>query len=172
MPDAPSSRSPEADRLIIRNVNTVGWHVELVPPAGGHHGWASSVGFVQTFNHPEVVVFGLPDDVLRALIDAIGQYLRDGRTFRDGHEDASLAPPYRFVFRAVDVAWQPAALPVAAWFYGDRPFTSVQLIWPDRAHRLPWEDGFDPDLLGHQPLLFHPDPTAARVGPLLAAPAT
>jgi len=169
MPDAPSQRSPEADRLIIRDVNTVGWHIALVPPAGGHHGWAFSVGFVQTFDHPEVVIFGLPDDVLRALLDTIGQHLRAGRAFRDGHEDASLAPPFRFVFRAVDSAWQPAVLPVASWFYRDRSFTSVQLFWPDRSHRLPWEADFDPDLSGHQPLLFHGDASAARIGPLLAA---
>jgi hypothetical protein len=166
MADTQSGRTPVHDRVVIRDVNTVGWHVARVEPSGDHHGWAFSVGFAQTFDHPEVAIFGLPDDVTRALLDTIGQQLRSGRMFRDGHEDASLAPPFRFVFRTIDVAWQAAVLPVASWFYGDRSFTSVQLFWPDRAHNLPWEAGFDPDLLSFQPLLFHGDATAARIGPL------
>ncbi len=165
------SRNPADDRVVIRDVNTVGWHVACVEPAGAHHGWAFSVGFVQTFGHPEVAVFGLPADVLRALLDAIGQQLRAGRTFPDGHVDAALAPPYPCVFRAVHVGWHPVALPSAAWFYGERAFTAVQLFWPDRAQRLPWDAGFDPDLAAFQPLLFLDDATAARIGPITEASA-
>ena len=157
---------PENGRLVIRDVNTTGWHIARVAPAGDHHGWAFSVGFAQTFDHPEVAIFGLPDDVTRALLGTIGQQLRAGRTFRDGHEDASLAPPFRFLFRTIDVAWQAAVLPVASWFYGDRPFSSVQLFWPDRNHKFPWDAGFDPHLVPFQPLLFHGDAAAARIDSL------
>jgi hypothetical protein len=62
-------------------------------------------------------------------------------------------------------------LPSAAWFYGERAFTAVQLFWPDRAQRLPWDAGFDPDLAGFQPLLFLDDATAARIGPIVRASA-
>jgi hypothetical protein len=58
-------------------------------------------------------------------------------------------------------------LPDAAWFYGAGSFPALQLVWPDRAHRLPWEEGFDPDLWSFQPLLFHGDASAARVGAFL-----
>lgn len=157
---------PQKGRLVIRDVNTLGWHLALVEPAGGHHGWAFSVGFGQTFGHPEVAVFGLPADVLRALLDTISQELRAGRAFPDGHADATLAPPYRCVFRRIDAAWHDAVLPAAAWFYGQRPWAALQLFWPDRADRLPWEAGFDPELTPFQPLLFHADVSAARAGPL------
>lgn len=171
MVDALSGRTPGNDRLVIRDVNTVGWHVACVEPAGGHHGWAFSVGFVQTFGHPEVTIFGLPSDVHRALLDAIGQQLRAGRTFPDGHVDASLAPPYPCVFRAVHVGWHAVVLPSASWFYGGREFTAVQLFWPDRTQRLPWDTGFDPGLAGFQPLLFLDDAITARIGPIMEASA-
>jgi hypothetical protein len=168
MVDARSTKTPADGRVVIRDVNTAGWHVARVEPGGDHHGWAFSVGFVQTFDHPEVVVFGLPDDVQRALIDTIGRHLRLGHAFPDGHVEKTLAPPYRCVFRAVNAAWCSRVLPAASWFYGNRPFHALQLCWPDRAQRLPWEAGFDPDLLTFQPLLFHADPDAARIRPLLA----
>ncbi len=167
--DLDAHRSPQDGRRVIRDINTTGWHVARVQPAGDHHGWAFSVGFVQTFHHPEVAIFGLPEDVLRALLDTIGRQLRTGRTYPDGCVDETLAPPYRCVFRAVDVAWHAAVLPVASWFYGDRPFQTVQLFWPDRAQRLPWEAGFDPDLITFQPLLYHADSSAARISSLLGA---
>jgi hypothetical protein len=169
MVDLGSGRTPVSDRAVIRDVNTVGWHVACVEPAGTHHGWAFSVGFTQTFRHPEVAIFGLPEDVLRALFDTIGRQLRAGRAYPDGWEDEALAPPYRCVFRAVDAAWLSAVLPVASWFYGDRPFTAVQLFWPDRAQLLPWEAGFDPDLITFQPWLFHPDAAVARIRSLVDA---
>jgi hypothetical protein len=154
---------PSDSRLVIRDVNTVGWHAAIVEPGNGHHGWAFSIGFTQTFRHPEVAVFGLPGDVLRAVLDAIGQGLHDGRLYADGAEDDLLAPPYRCVFRGIDDSWRDRLLPDAAWFYGARPFPALQLVWPDRAHRYPWEDGFDPDLASFQPLLFHAEAAAARV---------
>jgi hypothetical protein len=154
---------PRDTRLVIRDVNTVGWHAAIVEPDHTHHGWAFSVGFTQTFGHAEVAVFGLPNDVLRAVLDAIGQSLQAGGSFAVGQEDELLAPPYRCVFREIDDAWRDRLLPDAAWFYGARPFPALQLVWPDRSHRLPWDTEFDPGLLSFQPLLFHADVGAARV---------
>lgn len=159
--------APRDTRALIRDVNTLGWHAAIVEPDNGHHGWAFSVGFSRTFHHPEIAVFGLPDDVLRAMLDAIGQALRDGRSYRDGQEDAGLAPPYRCVFRGIDASWRNRLMPDAAWFYGEGSFPALQLVWPDRAHRLPWEEEFDPDLRSFQPLLFHGDASAARVAAFL-----
>ncbi|MFZ5874974.1 MAG: DUF4262 domain-containing protein [Nitrospirota bacterium] len=154
---------PRDTRLMLRDVNTVGWHAAIVEPDHAHHGWAFSVGFTQTYQHPEIAVFGLPHDVLRAVLDAIAQSLQAGCSYADGQEDVLLAPPYRCVFRGIDEAWRDRLLPDASWFYGARPFPALQLVWPDRSHRLPWDEAFDVGLASFQPLLFHADATAARV---------
>jgi hypothetical protein len=169
MAESSSARNPNDDRIVIRDVNTVGWHVADVAPSGGHHGWAFTVGFTQTFGHPEVVVFGLPADVLRTILETIGHELRKGRKFPDGHEDATLTPPYRCVFRGVYAGWLGAVLPAASWFYGERVYSAVQLFWPDREQRLPWDSGFDKSLADFQPLLFLSDAAAARVGAVVSA---
>lgn len=161
-----AGHAPKNGRLVIRDVNVSGWHVSCVEPTGGHHGWAFSVGFLQTFGHPEVAIFGLPVDVERTLLDAIGQGLRDGRTFLEGTEDETLASPYRCVFKRIEPTWISAVLPAAAWFYGGRDFPAVQLFWPDRAHRFPWEEHFDGQLQTFQPLLFHADAESARAAGL------
>ncbi len=159
--------APSESRLVIRDVNTIGWHAAIVEPANAHYGWAFSVGFAQTFHHPEIAVFGLPNDVLRALLDTIGRTLRAGRSYAEGQEDDLLVLPYRCVFRGIDDSWRDRMLPDAAWFYGARPFSALQLVWPDRAHRFPWDDGFDRELASFQPLLFHAEAAAARVGAFL-----
>ena len=102
---------PADSRLVIRDVNTVGWHAVIVEPDNWHHGWAFSIGFTQTFDHPEVAVFGLPTDVLREVLDVIGRTLQEGRSYADGQENDLLAPPYRCVFRGIDVSWRDRLLP-------------------------------------------------------------
>ncbi|MBI3606762.1 MAG: DUF4262 domain-containing protein [Nitrospirae bacterium] len=156
-----SDRSAVGDRQVIHDVNTVGWHVVQVTPQGAHHGWAFSIGLFHTFRHPEVVVFGLPDDVMATLIQTIGHAIRSGGSFQDGQENLDLMRPYRCVFRAVDPVWSAPVLAHATWFYGGQEFPALQLFWPDREHRFPWEEVFDPELVSFQPVLFHREPQRA-----------
>lgn len=164
---AADGRSPARDRRVIHDVNTRGWHVVQIPARGPRHGWAFSVGFFHTFGHPEIVVFGLPDDVSTTLIDATGARVRGGARFPDGSEDEALMRPYRCAFRAVHAGWHQPVLGAARWFYQERDFSAIQLFWPDRAHRLPWDQAFDPELRDIQPLLFCAEPSAARAVSLL-----
>ena len=50
----------DADRTILRNIDTYGCDVVLVPPEEETAGWAFSVGLFHSYQHPEIVVFGLP----------------------------------------------------------------------------------------------------------------
>ena len=52
------------DRKLLQDVAEVGWHVVLIAEEAGTPGWAFSVGLYHTFRHPEVVVFGLPLELL------------------------------------------------------------------------------------------------------------
>lgn len=162
-------RSPARDRRVIHDINTRGWHVVQVPPRPPRREWAFSLGLFQTFDHAEIVVFGLPADVSATLIDAVGTRVRSGARFADGDEDGGLMRPYRCAFRAVAEVWRPLVLGDASWFYRERSFPAVQLFWPDRAHRLPWDHAFDPELLEFQPLLFFPEVGPARAASLLVA---
>jgi len=165
-------RSAAGDRKVIHDVNTSGWHVVQVAPQGGHHGWAFSIGLFHTFRHPEIVVFGLPDDVMDTLIHTIGNAIRRGVAFQDGHENPDLMRPYRCVFKTVEPLWYARVLAHATWFYGGHDFPALQLFWPDREHRFPWHEAFDPELVSFQPLLFHHEPQRAGTQQWVVPPRT
>lgn len=40
---------------------------------------------------------------------------------------------------------------VAKTFYGQADFKAVQLFWPDRSGKFPWEEGFDESFRRIQP---------------------
>jgi hypothetical protein len=29
----------------------------------------------------------------------------------------------------------------ALWFYGGNEFDALQIVWPDKSHRFPWDEG-------------------------------
>jgi len=48
-----------------------------------------------------------------------------------------------------------AHLGYASWFYQSlkQPFPALQLVWPDKQNRLPWEPGYDQRFSKKQPML-------------------
>ena len=69
------------DEKLVADVKEYGWHVVKIVEKDETPGWAFSVGLYKNFNHPEIVVFGLNDEVAHFLINAIGGEVRAGKRF-------------------------------------------------------------------------------------------
>jgi Domain of unknown function (DUF4262) len=164
-----TDRVAAADRKIIHDVNTHGWHVMKIMPEGDDPGWAFTIGLFRTFGHPEVVVFGLESGAMHAILNSVGELVRAGTVLSDGSETGEVLERYRCRFRSVDRFWYPYVLGYATWFYGGSEFPAVQLFWPDKLHRYPWEPAFETSLFKNEPLLFKSDPREARAEALLGS---
>jgi hypothetical protein len=159
----------KSDRKAIYDVNTHGWHVQIVLPDGANPGWAYSIGLFHTFRHPEILVFGLDGDLMHQLINHVGREARDGHRFQPEREYGDIIEKYRCTFRPVHASWYQHILCRATWFYKGSAFPTLQLIWPDRAQRYPWDPDFEAKFLRDQPLLFHASPEKARAIQLLGS---
>jgi hypothetical protein len=166
-----TDRAAAADRKIIHDVNTHGWHVMKIMSERDDPGWAFTIGLFRTFGHPEVVIFGLESGVMHTILNSVGELIRSGATFCDGSETEEVLERYRCKFRSVDRFWYLHVLGYATWFYGGSDFPTLQLHWPDKLHRYPWDPSFETDLLSQEPLLFHSDPREARGESLIVPPA-
>ena len=51
--------------------------------------------------------------------------------------------------------------------HGGDDFPVLQLLWPDRDGRYPWDPGYPPDMFPLQPLLYEVDAARARATALL-----
>ena len=106
-----------SSRKVIHDVNTHGWHVVKVDVRDEHPGWAFSIGLFQTFQHPELLIFGLELDLMHRLINSLGEEVRAGRRFAADFEHDALLKGYRCALKPVDPVWYPHVLGFATWYY-------------------------------------------------------
>jgi hypothetical protein len=114
------------------------------------------VGVFATFGHPEIVVFGLPSDRAHVFINNIVDEIKDGATFDAGCRYDHLIDGYEVVFTAVDRPFYEDHFGRAIDFYAGSAFPVLQMVWPDRNHRFPWDPDCEPQIRAMQPVLNTP----------------
>jgi hypothetical protein len=127
------------------NIERVGWAAVGVfptthdPPETPH--FTYSVGFHETLDLPEVIVFGLGAETGHSLLADVYERGKAGETFEPGVRYDGFLVDYPVEFREVAAPRRP--LNMARAHYRPDDFPAMQLCWPDKAGRFPWEDGYD-----------------------------
>jgi len=148
----------EYDKALVADVTRVGWHHIHVQSEGGEPAFAYSLGFYANFDQPEVIVFGLPPP------PRIAQQLLNIAAIRVAGEKKpyELRKPYEDIAQGMRIAFIPVArkhyptyLGYGRWFYQSvkAEFPVIQMVWPDKQGRLPWESGYDTSYAKAQPIL-------------------
>jgi hypothetical protein len=142
-----------ADRKLLDDVDEFGVHVVHVPEDEDGPGFSFTVGLWHTFQQPEVVVFGLAEDVAHDLLNAIADEAADDRKFLadSRHDDVLVGYPVRFF--AVPKSSYEDVLGSAVWAYEGDDFPAVQLVWPDKQGRWPWDPDVREGFASAQPVL-------------------
>lgn len=141
-----------------------GWFVPDISGGETSENFAYTVGLWHSFQHPELIVTGLPAGVGGRVVNACGHIIKEGGpNFRPGErrEDV-LDGGYPVTAMPVPFeGYQEHALSVE-WFYGYKlgqphPVPMMQLVWSSKTEPplFPWEAGYPDDKLG-QPLLADP----------------
>ncbi|WP_109600357.1 DUF4262 domain-containing protein [Actinoplanes xinjiangensis] len=92
--------------------------------------------------HPELILFGLPPDISRPTLRTVADDVIAGRrTFAPGQYADDVIEGHQVQF--VAVIEPDRHLPVAAQFYAvtGAAIDALQIVWPDRYHRWPWQPG-------------------------------
>jgi hypothetical protein len=154
-----------------------GWAIHVVlPPADDpipDPPFAYTVGLSGSrFGHPELLVSGLGRDTAQIVLNDLGERVRAGQRLHAGQRLGDLLEGVDGgavqveLLRVDDAADPRAPLTAANRLYGHGgPIDALQVVWPDRNHRFPWEPGYDA-MQAKQLLLGRPatrpplDPTA------------
>ncbi|MBW8813302.1 MAG: DUF4262 domain-containing protein [Caulobacterales bacterium] len=135
--------------------------------------WGYTIGFDETLNQPEVIVFDVPSRSAAVLFEKVFKELRAGLLIL---EDGMIWPPgepHACVWRKVhpshidcEEGWFTLALHRRARVTGKRfGLEAFQFVLSDNDGRLPWEVGYDEALRALQPALYLPhDAPAATCG--------
>lgn len=144
----------DMEDVVRRNVHEYGWHAMKIPGDAEGPPFIYTIGLYETYDHPEILCVGLPLDVAH---DALwqcarhidrGGKLEHGTRFSEAFENAACE------LRAVAPKYYAEYLGYAIWFYGGIGFPVVQLVWPDRDGRLPFEQGCLQTVVDKQPALW------------------
>lgn len=119
---------------------------------------AYSVGLFRSWDHPEVALFGLAPEALRAAIDRLGERVRAGERFDHGDLAVDVLDDRAVAFRRIVPHHYAAFLPEAVWYHDGARFPALQVVWADRDGRFPWDRWFPRALREAQPVLFEPEP--------------
>lgn len=132
----------DTDDRIRENIREHGCHIIGVAGAPLDHAFAYSIGLVITHGQPEMLIGGLPMETMHATINDIQDRMAQGQRFADGDRVSGLFEGYEAVLRKVRKEAYADTLVWASRLHGNDDFEALQIVWPDRGHRFPWDEGY------------------------------
>src|SRR5262249_43595444 len=90
------------DRKLLADVKEYGWHVIAVLEDEEGPAFAYSIGLFHTFDHPEVIVFGLDVRLMQQIVNGIGVQIKSGERFEHLDEAGDVLEGYNVLFRRVE----------------------------------------------------------------------
>lgn len=150
----PDRNMEKADK-IAWVVETQGWCAEPVAPQPDPPtpGYTYTIGFEETFGHPELVIFGLAPVAARGLLEMIATHLEAGGELPVGSFVGLLDNDLPAAVLPIEMPEHAPLFESAAVYYSRDDFRIRQFIWPDRAGKLPWDEGYDDRLRMAQPVI-------------------
>lgn len=145
----------EPDEVLFRNVRENGCHLMGIAGDEQHPNCVFSIGLYLNYGQAELILFGLDPNDASAVINDVRDRVAAGRRYVAGDLCDDLLDDRKICFVEVPLQAYRAYLGTAIWFYANlpRPFPCLQIVWPDREGRFPWEVGCDPSLKRFQPVL-------------------
>ena len=146
------------------DIATYGWIVmKVAANSAPDPDFAYSIGLFQTYEHPEIILVGLDAETAHTIINDVGAAVRDGKRYAAGTTSDEFLEGYEVTFRAVPDHQYGAYLGWGRRYYAGRAVPALQLVFPDRSGRWPWDDHASPEFRAAQPILADtPEPPWAR----------
>jgi hypothetical protein len=146
---------------IVDDVQKHGWYSVFVVTGEHEPSFGYSVGFWESLNAPDVIIFGLPSKLTHSMLFELSRQLKSGRKLADGVRWPGLIAGYDCVSRRVHPSQTPKYLLSAIWYrnyrQGRDDIESYQIFWPGKGDGLfPWEAGCSDYVRESQPALYLP----------------
>jgi hypothetical protein len=128
------------------------------------HGWtvikvldrptfAYTVGLTETFNHPELIMFGLAPDNMQSLLNNAAAIVRSKGRIEPYSLLDTVIDGYSCYGLPVDAAAREGYLNVAFELYGSGNVSAIQIVWPDVDGLFPFQQGCDEATVRYQTII-------------------
>lgn len=141
------------DNKIIASIEKHGFTVIMLEATDYLPSFAYSIGLWRTFQHPEIICFGLTIKTLGQLINDVADLVRNGHTIEINRDYDDFFEKGRVQFLPVDKRNLGDYFGTAMDIYNTDDFPALQFVWTDRNDKFPWEEDFEKEFQYRQPLL-------------------
>jgi hypothetical protein len=114
---------------------------------------AFTLGLWHTQKQPEIVVLGLPEELAERVLELVIDDVEDGVFCAADQKREGLVHGYPVWFGRVTRAQVQALLPEIVHTYGSADVPVLQLVYPDKQGRWPWDEGVRDGFRDTQPVL-------------------
>jgi hypothetical protein len=135
------------------NITKFGLQIIMVTSTNYSPSFAYSIGLTKTYNHPEIICFGLPNDLAHEIINDVAEIVKNGEIIESGKDYSKIFKNSRATFLKVDKRNISDYFGSGLNYYENEEFNVLQLVWTDRNDKFPWEENFEEEFLYKQPLL-------------------
>lgn len=132
------------DRKIDSIIKKAGFAFLTVGQDGDTPSFSYTVGITETYGRPEMIVFGVGQNVADAVFNGVVEKIANGECFNDGDmvvQVLNMPVTIKTVSNEIAV---PFALNVPSRYKGTKHLpTFQQVVYPDQSGKFPWESGYD-----------------------------
>jgi hypothetical protein len=154
MTDDHSQHDNQSKQRIVEDIEKYSCHIALLEPDNYLPGFAYTIGLYEKFGHPEIICFGLPTNVMGSVLNTARDIVKQGGKITTTKQYPDFLNNYNVEFINVDKEFYANYFGYAGCYYNMTfNFPVLQLVWPDKQNKFPWDKDFNPDWKFKQPLL-------------------
>jgi hypothetical protein len=149
--DAPPDALDEAEQSFVAKIREHGWFRTSIFGEEEAPGYAFTTGFWVNASQPELIIFSMKNETAHSVLWDLFRDAKSGQALPVGKRtDAVFANLPAYAFPVARRHYRDL-LGWSWWFYGGGDFPCLQIVWPDRDGRFPWQPDFDVEFAGDQP---------------------
>ena len=155
MPTVRTIAEDAGEQMVLDHIAKYGWHCVNVL-AEGHEGpYSFTVGLFHTYQHPELMVYGLKSEIAHKVLSNAVEGLPRGKHLDLNASTDELLVGYSCCFVEVPPSKYYENVGWARWYYCGNSFPLYQIVWPSRDGYFPWHPKASKEFKGCQPVLGH-----------------
>lgn len=139
----------------VSDIKKHGVHVlNVFDPEGNNPKFNYSVGLWYSYEHPEVLIYGLDADISTRLINDIAEKCRNGDAkAQHGMISSEYVKNFDVKFIEAPKSEYKEHFGWANWLYQGDEFPVLQMVFPDKHGNWPWSEKASDDFKWFQPVL-------------------
>lgn len=132
---------------ITKDIAEFGWHSLFVfDPKNESANFHYTVGFEESFGHPELIIFGLAQEAGHGILTDLADDIKSGKVFDpDKKMNGVVGGDFTVIFKSVVRPSEIEYLAGAQNYY-KKPFRALVMFWPDKNNVLPLEKHCEVDI--------------------------